>query len=126
MPIGKNIPIELQAHHAWGYFNKINMIRVKISATVLIIIPEIGYIKDIYITDYRRANTMFKLVYEAFIMYAIVSGYIFIRLRKSILLKIFFVLIFIGPRILVSRMVRYPLEHLLNYKNLQLVDTKYE
>jgi uncharacterized membrane protein len=70
-----------------------------ITATFLIILPEIGYIKDIYINDYRRANTMFKLVYEAFIMYALVSGYIFIRLRKFIPLKIIFILVFMTQMI---------------------------
>lgn len=69
------------------------------SATILVILPEIGYIKDIYISDYRRANTMFKLVYESFIMYSLVSGYIFIRFRKFILLKLFFVLVFISQMI---------------------------
>lgn len=70
-----------------------------IAATILVIIPEIGYIKDIYISDYRRANSMFKLVYEAFIIYSVVSGYIIVRLRKYFPLKIFFVLIFVSQMI---------------------------
>lgn len=53
-----------------------------ITATILIIIPEIGYIKDIYIYEHRRANTMFKLVYEAFIMYSLVSAYCLVRLPQ--------------------------------------------
>ena len=65
-----------------------------ISATILIIIPEIGYIKDIYIYEHRRANTMFKLVYQAFILYSLVSGYIFVRLRRCFPYKLLFVLIF--------------------------------
>ena len=51
------------------------------TATLLIIIPEIIYLKDIYIYEHRRANTMFKLVYQAFIMYALVSGYVFYKVR---------------------------------------------
>ena len=51
------------------------------TATLLIIIPELIYLKDIYIEEYRRANTMFKLVYQAFIMYALVSGYVFYKVR---------------------------------------------
>ncbi len=58
------------------------------TATLLIIIPEIGYIKDIYIYDYRRANTMFKLVYEAFIMYSIAAGYVLFRLNQAFKNKI--------------------------------------
>ncbi len=66
-----------------------------ITATILIIIPEIGYLKDIYIYEHRRANTMFKLVYQAFIMYSLCSGYILIRLSKHLLYRILFVIIFV-------------------------------
>ena len=66
-----------------------------ITATLLIIIPELIYIKDIYISEYRRANTMFKLVYQAFIMYSLISGYIFIRLRQKFLYRFLFCLVFI-------------------------------
>lgn len=46
---------------------------------LLIIIPEFIYLKDIYPAHYR-ANTMFKLVYESFIMLSLCSGYIIMRL----------------------------------------------
>lgn len=65
-----------------------------ITATLLVVIPEIIYIKDIYVYDYRRANTMFKLVYQAFIIYSLVSGYIFIKFRKNFLLRFLFSLVF--------------------------------
>jgi len=55
-----------------------------ITATILIIIPELVYLKDIYIYEHRRANTMFKLVYQAFMMYSLVSGYALIRLSWSL------------------------------------------
>ncbi|MFV0343226.1 MAG: DUF2298 domain-containing protein [Anaerocolumna sp.] len=45
----------------------------------LILLPEVIYIIDIYSGDYKRANTMFKLTYQAFIMFGICSGYIFIK-----------------------------------------------
>ncbi len=64
-----------------------------VTATILIIIPEIGYIKDIYIYDHRRANTMFKLVYQSFILYSLVSGYIFIRLKSFPVYKLIFFLV---------------------------------
>lgn len=41
---------------------------------LLILIPEFIYVKDIYPAHYR-ANTMFKLVYQAFIMLSLVSAY---------------------------------------------------
>ncbi|MDD2482812.1 MAG: DUF2298 domain-containing protein [Candidatus Shapirobacteria bacterium] len=72
-----------------------------ITATILIIIPELVYLKDIYIYEHRRANTMFKLVYQAFMMYALVSGYVFYKTRlllkskiPNILYGILFTLIF--------------------------------
>ena len=44
-----------------------------ILSTLLLIFPEFFYAKDIYPKHYR-ANTMFKLGYQAFIMLALVSG----------------------------------------------------
>jgi len=57
-------------------------------ATILIIIPEIIYLKDIYIPEYHRANTMFKLVYQSFIIYSFSAGYILIRLREALRFKL--------------------------------------
>lgn len=54
-----------------------------IISTVLILIPEFFYVKDIYPAHYR-ANTMFKLVFQAFIMLSLASGYIMIRLISEI------------------------------------------
>ncbi len=53
-----------------------------ILSTILIIIPEFVYLKDIYPAHYR-ANTMFKLVYQSFIMLSISSGYIIIRIISN-------------------------------------------
>lgn len=72
-----------------------------ITATILIIIPELIYIKDIYIYEHRRANTMFKLVYQAFIMYSLSSGFVLYRLSQMVrskiftsIYKIFFIIVF--------------------------------
>ena len=46
----------------------------------LVLIPEVIYVEDIYSGDYKRANTMFKLTYQAFILFGISFGYLFIRL----------------------------------------------
>lgn len=46
----------------------------------LVLLPELVYIEDIYSGDYKRANTMFKLTYQAFIMFGLCFGYILIRL----------------------------------------------
>lgn len=51
-------------------------------STILIAIPEFIYAKDIYPAHYR-ANTMFKLTYQAFIMLSICSGYIIVHISKE-------------------------------------------
>ena len=64
-----------------------------ITATILIFIPELVYIKDIYIYEHRRANTMFKLVYQSFILYSLCSGYVLFRLSE-VMKTIFFINIY--------------------------------
>lgn len=46
-----------------------------VCAFVFIAIPEVVYIKDIYNYPFRRANTVFKLSYEAFILLTVITGY---------------------------------------------------
>ncbi len=55
-----------------------------IFSLVLIISPEIFYIKDIYANDYYRANTMFKLVYQAWVMLGVSTGYVVFRFIISL------------------------------------------
>ena len=77
------------------------IIALIITATILIIIPEIGYIKDIYIYEHRRSNTMFKLVYQAFMMYSVAAGFALARISqikskwKTLYKIIFFIIFFI-------------------------------
>lgn len=49
--------------------------------TFLVILPEFFYIKDIYPAHFR-ANTMFKLGYQAFIMMGIASAYTFFSVKS--------------------------------------------
>ncbi|HLD42163.1 MAG TPA: DUF2298 domain-containing protein, partial [archaeon] len=51
-------------------------------STLLLIFPEFFYIKDIYPAHYR-ANTMFKLGYQAFMMLSLVSAYTVFRIRNN-------------------------------------------
>lgn len=48
-------------------------------STMLLVFPEFFYAKDIYPAHYR-ANTMFKLGYQAYIMLSLMGGYTFIML----------------------------------------------
>ncbi len=53
-------------------------------STLLLIFPEFFYIKDIYPAHYR-ANTMFKLGYQSFMMLGIVSAYAIFRIKLQYL-----------------------------------------
>ncbi len=57
-------------------------------ALALVIFPEFFYFKDIYPAHFR-SNTMFKLGYQAFILFSIVAGYTIVKLfRKKLFLLI--------------------------------------
>jgi YYY domain-containing protein len=55
------------------------MILVAISVA-LIILTELIYVKDIYAGDYYRANTVFKITYQSWIILAISGSYIVSRM----------------------------------------------
>lgn len=46
----------------------------------LVLMPEVVYVKDIYSEGYSRSNTMFKLTFQAFIMFGICAGYIVVKM----------------------------------------------
>ncbi|MDO4620485.1 MAG: DUF2298 domain-containing protein [Lachnospiraceae bacterium] len=48
-------------------------------ASGLVLMPEVIYVKDIYTESHYRANTMFKLSYQAFILFGIVMAYVLVR-----------------------------------------------
>jgi uncharacterized membrane protein len=86
-------------------------------STILILIPEFIYVKDIY-PDYYRANTMFKLVYEAFILLSLSSGYILVKLisgikRKRILIPFSLVSLMLLSLVLIL----YPVFAINSYYN---------
>jgi YYY domain-containing protein len=47
---------------------------------IFMILPEIIYVVDIYSGDFKRANTMFKFAYQAFVMMSLVIGYAIARI----------------------------------------------
>ncbi|PJE67300.1 hypothetical protein COU95_03075, partial [Candidatus Shapirobacteria bacterium CG10_big_fil_rev_8_21_14_0_10_40_9] len=79
-----------------------------IIATSLIIIPEFFYVKDIYISSYHRANTMFKLVYQSFMMYGLASGYIIVRILTSLKKKVLKFMLFAFCFLLFTFVFIYP------------------
>lgn len=86
----------------------------------LMILPEFIYIKDIYSGHYR-ANTMFKFVYQAFIILQICSAYILVRIiskikeAKVVDIRILAILIFGG--ILSFLVFSYPVFAINSYYN---------
>lgn len=48
-------------------------------AVGLVWLPEVIYVKDLYVGEYYRTNTMFKLTYQAFILFGMVMGYVLVR-----------------------------------------------
>ncbi len=54
-----------------------------ICAVGLVILPELVYVRDIYEDGFSRANTMFKLTYQAYILFGIIMGYALIRLLAA-------------------------------------------
>lgn len=93
-------------------------------SSLLLIIPELIYIKDIYPLHYR-ANTMFKLSYEAFILLSISSAYILVKLLSSIKSRILLFLFLLSSLFLISLNLIYPFfaigsyyRNLTNYQSL--------
>lgn len=62
----------------------------------LVLIPELVYVRDIYENGNARANTMFKLTYQAYIMFGMTMIYAIFRLFVIGKNKILKVLAFIG------------------------------
>jgi len=99
-------------------------------AWFLIFVPEVFRIKDIYAHNHQRANTMFKLTYQSFIVFRLTGGYIFVRLVTALknrrLKKVFFLTCLAGSAILLT----YPKFAVRSYYNslknpLGLDGTKY-
>ena len=56
------------------------MIILSICAIGLVLGPEMVYVDDIYSGAYDRTNTMFKLVFQAYILFNLCFGYMLVRL----------------------------------------------
>ncbi|MHB8962720.1 MAG: DUF2298 domain-containing protein [Saccharofermentanales bacterium] len=54
-----------------------------ICGLMFVVMPELVYVVDIYSGDYKRANTMFKFTYQAFVMLSLVLGYCVMRIALT-------------------------------------------
>ena len=88
----------------------------------LIIVPEFLYLKDIYIHSYQRANTMFKLTYQSFVMFGLSGGYIIIRILtglKKRLLKVLCAMFFVLCSIFIFVYPYFAIRSYYGLKNYQ-------
>ena len=84
----------------------------------LIALPEMVYVKDIYIESHKRSNTMFKLTYQAFVLSYISSGYILVRTLSLIKSKkIKFAAALLGFAIPIFLVMLYPPKAIKTYYN---------
>lgn len=83
-----------------------------IFSILLIIFPEFFYFKDIYPMHFR-SNTMFKLGYQAFIMFSIVSGYVIAVMSQHKKRTLFFILL--APQLFLVSI--YPIFSVRSYFN---------
>jgi uncharacterized membrane protein len=92
--------------------------------SLFILIPELIYFKDIF-TTYPRANTMFKVAYQVFIILSLSSGYIIVRLLgeiklfiKNSIIKKFFTSFYLIFALLLFLLVSiYPIFAINSYYN---------
>ncbi|MDR1665042.1 MAG: DUF2298 domain-containing protein [Clostridiales bacterium] len=66
-----------------GWIAPADMVAVcmAIAAIILILLPEFVYVRDIYEDGFPRANTMFKLTYQGYILFTLTMGYAVLRAR---------------------------------------------
>lgn len=94
---------------------------------ILIFVPEVLYVKDIY-PEHYRANTMFKLVFQAYIILSLVTGFVISRIllaiKKTVLHKIGATFFFIITTTLLFAVFSYPYFAIsAYYNNLQTQST---
>ena len=77
---GKREEVSIFSFMEYLHPSSLYIITIGLCAIGLVLIPEILYVEDIYSGDYKRANTMFKLTYQAFVMFGLSLGYIFPRI----------------------------------------------
>lgn len=67
------------------------LISLIIPAWLFILLPEVIYVKDIYIESYQRANTVFKFTYQSFVIFSSIIPLLIVwisqNLKKSVIKK---------------------------------------
>lgn len=80
-----NTPVEGYTNPIAKFFGERNLADVfacgmTITGLIMLIAPEIFYVRDIYTSGYLRSNTMFKFTFAGFIILSLVMAYAVVRL----------------------------------------------
>ncbi|OGM15863.1 hypothetical protein A2V56_05355 [Candidatus Woesebacteria bacterium RBG_19FT_COMBO_42_9] len=88
--------------------SKVFILSLLLAAWILIFLPEVIFVKDIYISSHHRANTMFKLTYQGFVIFYLLSGFIIVSVLLSI--KKFFLklLAVCSSSVIIASILIYP------------------
>ncbi|MBO7335753.1 MAG: hypothetical protein J6U42_02320 [Lachnospiraceae bacterium] len=75
---------EKKVNHLFSFiyrleFSDLFVLTIAACAMGLVLVPEIVYVRDIYGGSYARTNTMFKLAYQAFMLFGLVMSYGIVR-----------------------------------------------
>lgn len=62
------------------FISDLYIVVLSLCAIGLILVPELIFIKDIYDGGTLRTNTVFKCVFQAYLMFDIIIGYLFVKL----------------------------------------------
>jgi len=81
----RNTGKKIDKCNVFQYIDRYDMFVIILSlcAMGLVVLTEVVYVKDIYEATSARANTMFKLTYEAFIIFGICMPYILFRFLST-------------------------------------------
>ncbi len=76
---------EKKINHLYSFifkqeFQDLFMLTLAICAVGLVLMCEIVFVRDIYGDSYSRSNTMFKLTYQAYMIFAMIMSFTFIKL----------------------------------------------
>ena len=102
----------------WQNTDNVVLIMVGVS-WLLILIPEFIYVKDIYIHSHQRANTMFKLTYQAFVMFGLTAPYIILRVISNLKNKLIKALLITACLLLIAFIAIYPRFAIRSYYGLK-------
>jgi len=102
----------------WLTGKRLYLVGLVLVSWLLIILPEIIYVKDIYIHSYQRANTVFKFTYQSFVMFAIAGSYMLVKIIPEIKNKLVLWLVYGASLVMLTFILIYPRQAVKSYYGL--------